>query len=216
MFLNFSTAFVLSSIAVLCSGQESTRLLANSKGITAPEFRFVEWNDMSEGNQAVAEDGLGYAETTWNTPGTSLVEYVKWSSLNVFNQGAAITLGFSEETWNCYMNHYLGLSWEALAYEEVQQYYVTLGWTEDSWEGDGDSPESNDVLFNELNAEEKAAAEELCYDENLWDEESLPFESLPLESLPLESLPSSGRRTASTLVVFATAINVAVVGTLFV
>jgi hypothetical protein len=213
MFLTFSSAFILSSIAVLCSGQESTRLLND---IAEPEFRYVEWNDLSQAKQAVAGTGLGYAVATWNNPGTAEVEELSWTSLTVANQAAAVTLGFNEEVWDCFINHYDDFFWEDLATEEVQQYYVTLGWTEDSWNGDADAPESDAFFYNELTAEEKAAANELCYDENLWNEETLPFKSSPLTSpptsAPTRAPTSSGRRTDSTMVVLATAITVAVVG----
>jgi hypothetical protein len=206
MFLTFSSAFILSSIAVLCSGQESTRLLND---IAEPEFRYDEWNDLSAADQAVAETGLGYAESTWNNPGTALVEENSWTSLTVANQAAAVTLGFDEVVWDCFINHYEDFFWEELATEEVQQYYVTLGWTEDSWNEIADAPETEDFFYNELSTEQQAAAKELCFDENLWNQETLPFEETGDKS------PSSGRRTDSTMVVSATAITAAVVGTFF-
>jgi hypothetical protein len=73
MLLTFSSsAFVLSSIAVLCSGQESIRLLANSRGIDQPDFRYVAWDGINDAQQVLAGTGLDYTEDTWNVPGTRL------------------------------------------------------------------------------------------------------------------------------------------------
>jgi hypothetical protein len=198
MVLTFSSAFVLSSIAVLCSGQESIRLLTNSRGIEEPSFRYELWDDVSSIQQSVAETGLDYTEDTWNVPGTADVELLAFSSLTAENQVAALALGFNEEEWDCYINHYDDYSWAELATEGVQQYLITLGWTEDSWTTGSNPPASDDEFFNDLSSDETAAAEEICYNELLWNGESL-----------------SGGSTASTTVVLATAIGAAVAGIFF-
>jgi hypothetical protein len=199
MFLTFSSAFVLSSIAVLCSGQESIRLLANSRGIDEPEFRYVEWNDLGQAQKTAAGTGLDYTKATWNVPGTAEVELLAFSSLTTENMAAAIALGFSEEVWDCYVNHYDDYAWAELATEGVQQYFITLGWTEASWTGVADPPASDDEFFSDLSSGEKTAAEEICYNKLLWNGESL----------------GSGGRTASTTAVLAAAISAAVVGIFF-
>lgn len=177
MFLTFFSAVVFSSIAVLCNGQESIRLLANSRGIAQPEFRYVEWDGVDAALQTVAEIGLGYTEDTWNVVGTADVELLAFGSLTTVNQEAAVTLGFSEEVWDCYVNHYDDYTWADLATEGVQQYFITLGWNENSWIGDADPPESDDKFFNDLSSVEMTAAEEICYNELLWNGESLDTES---------------------------------------
>jgi hypothetical protein len=195
MFLTFSSAFVLSSIAVLCSGQESIRLLANSRGIAEPSFRYAIWDDVSSIKQSIAETGLDYTENTWNVPGTADVERFAFGALTAENQVAAFALGFNEEEWDCYVNHYDDYSWADLSTEGVQQYFITLGWTEDSWTTGSNPPASDDEFFDDLSSDETTAAEELCYNELLWNGESL-----------------SGGSTASTTVVLATAIGAAVAG----
>ena len=195
MFLTFSSAFVLSSIAVLCSGQATIRLLATSRGIAQPAFRYVVWAGVGSAQQTVAKTGLDYTEDTWNVPGTAEVERLAFSSLTNETQAAARTLGFSEEVWDCYVNHYDEYSWADLATEGVQQYYITLGWTEDAWTTGSNPPASDDEFFADLSPDETAAAEEICFNELLWNGESL-----------------SGGSTASTPGVLATAIGAAVAG----
>jgi hypothetical protein len=198
MFLTYSSAFVLSSIAVLCSGQESVRLLANTRGIDQPEFRYVAFDDIGAAKRYEADTGLGYTEDTWNLPGTADVEKLSFGSLTADNQAAAVALGFSEVVWDCYVNHYDDYSWDELATEGVQQYYITLGWTDDAWTTDSSTPASDEEFFGDLTSDQTAAAEELCYNELLWNGESL-----------------SGGSTASTTVVLATAIGAAVAGMFF-
>jgi hypothetical protein len=201
MLLTFSSsAFVLSGIAVLCSGQESIRLLANSRGIDQPDFRYVAWDGINDAQQVLAGTGLDYTEDTWNVPGTADVELLAFVSLTPENQIAALALGFSEEVWDCYINHYDDFTWAELATEGVQQYFIILGWSENSWTGATDPPESDDFFFDELSSEEKTAAEEICYFELLWNG---------------ESLDTSGGSTASTTVVLAAAIGTAVAGIFF-
>jgi hypothetical protein len=197
MFLTFSSTFVLSSLAVLCNGHESTRLLANSRGIEQPEFRYVEWGGIGDDQQAIAKEGLDYTKKTWNVPGEADVEKLAFSSLTAENLVAALALGFEEEVWDCYVNHYDDYSWADLETEGVQQYFITLGWTEDRWtDADAtDPPESEDLFFDELSADQTIAAEEICYNELLWNGESL-----------------SG---ASTVSVLAAAIGAAVAGIFF-
>ena len=38
-----------------------------------------------------------------------------------------------------------------------------LGWDEDSWDNDGDAPDTEDMYWDELTPEQQAAAVQLCY-----------------------------------------------------
>jgi hypothetical protein len=200
MFLTFSAAFALSSFAVLCSGHESSRLLANSRGIAEPEFRYVAWADLNPADSLVAENGLGYSENTWNNPGSADVEILSFGALSAAQTTAATALGFTEVVWDCFVNHYDDYFWADLATEGVQQYFVALGWTEDSWTEAADPPASEDFVFAELSSEEQTAAKEICFTEALWNEETLVADD------------SAGWRITSSTALLATALSAGVAG----
>jgi hypothetical protein len=203
MFLTFSSTFFLSSIAVLCSGQEmSTRLLAEVRGIEKPEIRYEVWKSLDGNQKFAAGVNLDYTEITWNRPGTNDVEFNTFDQLTDDNKLAASSIGIDDaKEWDCWINHYVGKTWDELGTEGVQEYYVVLGWNEFNWQGDElGFPKSEAKDYDELSSKEKDAAQNVCFDELLWDGGRLDKGS------------ASIRLTASTTVMLATA---AMVGSFF-
>ena len=138
-----------------------------------PELRYVEWQKLGLNELTVAES-LGYNKMSWNNLEISDLESTAFENLSAAEQQGAMALGFDQETWNCYMFHYNGYSWNELEDADVAQYLVTLGWTEDNRGGDEDSPDSDDMSWDELSKEEQFAATKICYTKNAWDWVPLP------------------------------------------
>lgn len=97
------------------------------------------------------------------------LEEKSFEDLSESEQQGATTLGFDGDTWDCYMSHYYNYYWSELEEARVDQYFSTLGWTQDSWDNDGEAPDSDDKAWNELTKEEKHAATKICYVESSWD-----------------------------------------------
>ncbi len=57
--------------------------------------------------------------------------------------------------------------WDDLS-EAEQNLFSALGWTEKTWDGDGDVP-SSDKDWEELSPKERSALTALGYDEEYWD-----------------------------------------------
>lgn len=89
---------------------------------------------------------------------------------------AATTLGFTEDVWDCWVNHYSSYEWSDLVEYDIEFYMTTLGWTQSKWEGtDPEPPTSSSKTYNELSDDEKTAALGTCYTQKLWDYETLPY-----------------------------------------
>mmetsp|Transcript_3976 Transcript_3976/g.5805 ORF Transcript_3976/g.5805 Transcript_3976/m.5805 type:complete len:787 (+) Transcript_3976:645-3005(+) len=137
-----------------------------------PDFRFRSWLSLSPAVQDYAKT-LSYNEDKWNNLGSALVEKIAFKGLSAEEQHAAVQLGFKDAlSWNCYMNHYLGFTWDMLEEEGVQAYYVVLGYSEEMWKSN-DQPQSK-VMWDQLNGAEQTAAQKLCYIKESWDD--IPLE----------------------------------------
>lgn len=66
---------------------------------------------------------------------------------------------------NAFWNQF---DWSALTPAE-QDLWRTLGWDEDSWQGDADPPPSEGADWSELSDSGREAATQLGYGEELWD-----------------------------------------------
>lgn len=142
----------------------------------APTFSFIRftfWELLSVEEKTAAE-GVGWTETTWDEPGSAPFEALSWSSLDEMQRGFLTELGYTEEIYDCYINHYDDYDWAELVTEGVSVHWEALGWSEASWNGDIDPPASNDMDWADLMSDEVAAAESLCYFQETWD--GLPFD----------------------------------------
>ena len=124
-------------------------------------------------------NGLGYNETTWNTPGTYLyIEGKRYSNLMVIDKSLIRSLGFNEMNYDCYMNHYKDYTWEEMVDIGVATYYEQLGYDILSFSGNyenysGEPPATASMSWSQLTLDEQLAAHELCYTEGSWDKKSL-------------------------------------------
>ena len=81
------------------------------------------------------------------------------------------TLNITEDSWDCYLNHYRDYFWAELVEYEVVAYVKALGWDEKAWEENKKAPKSEEREWFELSQVEKDAAEALCYFPELWAED---------------------------------------------
>jgi hypothetical protein len=143
-----------------------------AEDIEYPRYRYIAWELLDDATKQAGED-FSYQKGTWNTPGTNEIEISGWYIFDSEQIGLLVDIGFSEDVWDCHVNHHEDYEWNELEYIDVARHWEALGWNETSWDGDIDDPESADNSWNDLNAEEQEAAGELCYFEELWDEKSL-------------------------------------------
>ena len=143
--------------------------------IPLPEFRYIQWNSLTEEFQADAIQ-LNYDNSTWNTPGTAALEELSWYSIASTQPNAIPVLqrmGFDQENdgqevWDCFVNHYVDYDWDELAEEGLEVFARMLGWTEESWENDGPLPVDG-KSWQDLTDEQQEGALRLCYFQELWD-----------------------------------------------
>uniref|UniRef100_A0A7S3Q2A0 ShKT domain-containing protein n=1 Tax=Chaetoceros debilis TaxID=122233 RepID=A0A7S3Q2A0_9STRA len=158
-----------------------------------PELRFRDYNELKpEEKEAAAVLGYSNAES-WSKLGTADAEGWSWwynanrdyydynENGNYYEENptfipAATTLGFTEDVWDCWINHYGSYEWEDLKKYDITSFYRKLGWTKDKWnEIDTVLPDTEGKSFAELSTEEKTAAVTVCYTQKIWDKEMLPF-----------------------------------------
>ncbi|KAL3798750.1 hypothetical protein ACHAWO_011994 [Cyclotella atomus] len=135
-----------------------------------PDKRYMAFQYLSGEDQAVAQNNLGYTPITWNVPGLAPVEQLGWWQFSEQQKNGAIALGFTENQWDCYINHYLTYTWSELTEAGLTDALGTLGWTQNSWEGSGDSPATESKWWGQLTTDEKNAARKLCYFQDNWNQ----------------------------------------------
>lgn len=140
-------------------------------------FLFIARCSLDEKEQFWATD-LSWDEESWNSPGTakfemkssfdSLVE--KSIKKNDTVADSLMSMGWTESTYDCFVNHYEDYDWKDLEeYTDTIPYWTDLGWNSSSWDGDIDyEPESEAAEWKDLTETEQLAAVALCYFEELW------------------------------------------------
>jgi hypothetical protein len=144
--------------------------------INYPDFRYVLWKDLDV-DRKISAEALDWTETTWNNPGQATIETFAFEDLPDESQDEASSMGFDDMSWNCYINHFDAFVWSSLEDLDVQKYFITLGWSRQSWEGEIDPPASDETPWVALTAAEQNAATELCYTKEMW--EGIPLEDWP-------------------------------------
>ena len=148
---------------------------APTLGIVVPDRRFERWSDLTWTAQSWAGQA-GYTEQAWNRPGqVNPVEWVLYSDIaNDFEEttlSALKQLGFTNpDSWDCWVNHYDGESWEGLTERGKVHAFQALGWTLELWTSEDPSqwPETEFLQWYELSRAQRMAAEDLCYTQELW------------------------------------------------
>jgi len=150
-----------------------TALPTSTPEVPYPDFRSTVWSDLTFTTQIIARQA-GYNEDAWDRPGFNPVEGTVYGDLeeafDASTLSAIIQLGFTEDTWDCWVNHYWGESWEGLTARGKVAAYEALGWTADMWTSDDPFavPESEFLQWYELSETQRLAAEDLCYTQELW------------------------------------------------
>jgi hypothetical protein len=194
------------SIAIVETGKPSvltlsvsvlpTMLPTTQLTIPIPYFRYIPWSDLNDDTRILAIL-LGYKPETWDAPGMANIESLSFDMIKNSTESRRITyieaLGYGKSAWDCYITHYRSYNWEMLNQSGVQEYYTTLGWTQQRW-SNGDVPNSENLLWMDLNLSERIAAESLCYFEPTWNKANLQddvaWRSSSLSSVTSGYMPS--------------------------
>merc|ERR1712238_526789 len=154
---------------------------------TTPTFiRWISYVDLTVA-QLVLVKALDYTKETWNLLGTNPIEASIFYFLTSDHKDAAEQLGFVEDTWDCYQNHYDGYSWSELEEYKLKTYWIALGWDQLSWDEGIDPLNIFDMKWVELTPAQQDAATELCYRQGSWDK--IPIPEWPVSPDP-DNVPS--------------------------
>lgn len=136
-----------------------------------------------------------------------------WDNLDFSEQLGAVQLGFSKNTWDCYMDHYRSLTWDELRSKHAAYHsYLALGWTRIQWDGDAVYPASDDRWWGHLADAERAAANGLCYFEANWNGVDMnpnpsffPYPVPAFRYVPFGRLSPPGQRAARSVMGYTAA-----------
>jgi hypothetical protein len=147
----------------------------NTRGIEYPNFRYLQHRFLDPEDKLLA-DAFGYTQSTWDFPGTDIIEVIAFSALGL-GQSDAVQLGYTEDVWDCYINHYRFFEWSELEGLGVHDYLVAIGWTEDKWGSSSavDAPAIFNDNWEDLTEDQRSNATEVCYFQEIWDKETLQF-----------------------------------------
>lgn len=148
----------------------------NSRQIPVPYFRYVPWDLLPTETHAIAAKAR-YDEKTWNAIGSHWLETTDFETVGKDHpraQAALQQLGFTQDTWDCYIAHYKSYSWDDLKKANVQAYYQELGYSHKAWEAQ-QKPETDGMYWPDLTPTQQNAAYELGYFREVWDDVSLQF-----------------------------------------
>jgi len=161
-----------SAAANLCyfrTSWDEENLLDGGFPIVRPEFRYGHWMTLSEDVREMADERLKYSALSWNVLGLANVESREWASLTEYERDAAVAMGFTQLSWDCWLNHFRSYTWDDLEFFGLDFSYLALGWTELSWDGIETPPPSKGTSWKDLTQEERQVASELCYFRDNWD-----------------------------------------------
>mmetsp|Transcript_9894 Transcript_9894/g.22230 ORF Transcript_9894/g.22230 Transcript_9894/m.22230 type:complete len:398 (+) Transcript_9894:134-1327(+) len=192
------------AIAILASAMSASANY-NAFPYATPAFRYESYGKLDTTSQNIASEKLGYLPVTWNNHGLAPIERKGWDNLTSNERDAATTIGFTENTWDCFINHYEQHSWEELAEEGVQEHYRNLGWDEGFWTHETEGvPYTDARWWDQLTSTEKLAANKLCYFQENWDKVDMnpndsffPYPMPDFRYSPWDELPYVTRNTAS-------------------
>jgi len=161
------------AIAVLASVASSS-VSADTFPFPTPTFRYEPFSSLGTTSQNIAEEKLGYVEVTWNNHGLAPIEHNGWVGLSSNERDGASLLGHTQDSWDCFINHYEGYSWDDLAEKGVQTHFIELGWTQAHWEHTADTIVYTDARWwGQLTDNEKRAANGICYFKDNWDKHDM-------------------------------------------
>jgi hypothetical protein len=134
-----------------------------------PYFKFEAWEELDSAMKVHAEV-LGYTDETWNSPGKNKIESISYAYIE--DKESIDKMGFTQHTWDCWVNHYSNYTWEELECFGLSYASEALGWDESSWKSknEDDWPEQEFTNWTLLHEDEQLAAEEMCFFPELWDQ----------------------------------------------
>ncbi|KAL7517547.1 hypothetical protein ACHAWX_002466 [Stephanocyclus meneghinianus] len=170
-----------------------------------PAKRYTPWQSLSSADQSTAESSLGYTPITWNVPALDPVEQFGWWQFTDAQKSGAQSLGLNEDQWDCFINHYTSYTWAELVQYDLSSAYETLGWSENSWEGNAATPASESKWWGQLTESEKEAANQLCYFQDNWNQVDMtandsyfPFPFPAFRYVPWDELSGAVQDTVET------------------
>ena len=128
-----------------------------------PEIRYTPYQSLDLTAQNIVLEKLGYTAQTWNVHRLASIERRGWAGLTSDQLDGAIQLGFTENTWDCFINHYEYYDWATLVDKELVGHFEALGWDENSWAGNGVAPETEGKWWGQLTTAEQEAATQICF-----------------------------------------------------
>lgn len=137
-----------------------------------PHTRYTPWRDLAAEERTVAKS-LGYDRESWNNLELNEIEGSSFGELTPEERAWAGALDLGVDAWDCYVNHFISLSWDGLIAAGKATHYTALGWGQASWDEGGDVPETEDMHWDELSPEQQEAAYALCYFKDAWNWVSL-------------------------------------------
>ena len=186
---------------LILSATTAVPLLAQQQlqGQQPPEFpvrRFIPWGKLDATTRQYAEADLFYNQLTWNNILTASIERQPYSKIMAMLGVGGETAGDSNSnnadantqwevaieainyiaidgaTWDCWINHYTGNSWEELRdIHHVAWAYELLGWSEATWGSEDETvwPESELKFYDQLSPDERRGADRICCPAEIWD-----------------------------------------------
>ena len=175
--------------------------------IARPNIRFTRWSKVNETDRESLSKFLGYDEFTWNILRLNEVEQKGYFELVYFEKDVATSiLGLDEEGWDCWINHYDSYGWSDLVRRGLDVHWRGLGYTEESWNEEIDSPASEGKSWAELNEWERTHGTELCFNQETWDQIDMaenprpfPFPKPKKRYTPWNDLTDEDREVAQIL-----------------
>jgi len=149
----------------------STIVERSLEGDTFLYYGNVAWADLPQNVEDAWETiGFNQPKKSWTQQGRDYedIESKSWFSLENESIFFATLVGFTEDTWDCHINHYYDYYWEELVMYNLSEYFEIIGYTQASWERD-DSIDVNDQYWDEIETDVEAALEEICWTKDLWD-----------------------------------------------
>jgi hypothetical protein len=172
MMMENALMLLMLSLVTLVKGEQ---IFYNQEEVPIPRQRYQRWSALTitQNQTKIAAERLTYTETTWEEPPFAIIEMTAMLDLTTSQQDAALEFGYTEDTWDCFINHYNGYDWSDLIEWKQDLYLEALGWTENVWDNSlkNEYPASESKDWNALTDFEKQAAANICYFPELWDEE---------------------------------------------
>lgn len=138
--------------------------------IVYPHFRYIPWEDLTPSEVSQAQTA-GWEQESWDVTDKASLEFSAFSDLPEPQRVALLEMGFYEEQYDCYINHYHGYDWSELEEWGLAKFYEAFGFTEVLYSS-GEPPVGYaQTHWDGLTEAQKTAAYEICWFKELWDEE---------------------------------------------